>query len=63
MYIDYFQTNTSHIAAAMMADEGAFLQQTVCTFERMGSFSISNGFSVGQDFLLPGSLQKRTLRC
>ena len=61
MYLKYYQLNTSHIAEAMLADEGAFLQQTVCTFERMGSFSISNGFSVCQEQSTPGSLLKCTL--
>ena len=45
-YLEYYHLNISQMAEVMLADEGAFLQQTVCSFERMGSFSISNGFSV-----------------
>ena len=45
-YFQFFHTNSSLITKAMAIDAAAFLQQSVCAFKRMGSFSIANGFSV-----------------
>ena len=42
----YLGYDRARIVNAMNADQGAFLQQAVCTLERMGSFTIAAGFSV-----------------
>ena len=45
-YFQFYRTNSSFIEKAMSIDAAAFLQQSVCAFRRMGTFSIANGFSV-----------------
>ena len=53
-YLKFLQYNMTAVAKAMRLDQSSLMQQTVCNFERAGTFHIANGFSVRCYSLLLG---------